>query len=232
MTRLELHQGGKSGDDLSARQRAILEMIRDWIGQHGVPPSYREIGDAMGIRSTNGVSDHVKALIRKGYLTRLGSGRGLARALVLTERALSMGFGGDEREDDADLLEIPVFGQVAAGQPLLAEENREETLKVDSFMVPGRGKVFALRVFGESMIEDGIMHGDYIFVRKQLEVADGEITVVMVNGEATVKRLYHEGDRVRLQPSNSTMEPIYVHASEMPDVNILGIVVGVYRKLE
>ena len=234
MTRLKVMQGGRGGDDLSARQRAILDFFRDWLDRQGVPPSYREIGQAMGIRSTNGVSDHVKALIRKGYLSRVGEGS-RARSLVLTERALAIGPDVPDR-DDENLVEIGVFGRVAAGQPLLAEENREETLRVDSFLLPGAGKVFALRVTGDSMIEDGIFDGDYIFVRKQLQVNDGDIAVVMVDDEATVKRFYREtipggGFRVRLQPANSTMSPIYVDASDFREVNVLGIVVGVYRKL-
>ncbi len=232
MPNLTLHRGGKWGDDLSARQRAILELIRDWIDRNSVPPTYREIGTAMGIRSTNGVSDHIKALIRKGYLTRVGnSSRGLARSLVLTDKAMPLDTvaGGDA---GADVVEIPIYGQVAAGQPLLAQENREGTLRVDRFLLPSGRQVFALRVVGDSMIDDGILDGDYIFVRKQLEVNDGEICVVMVDGEATCKRLYREGDRVRLQPANAAMDPIYVHASDMRTVDVLGQVVGVYRRVE
>jgi repressor LexA len=232
MTDLTVVQGGNA-DDLSARQRAILEFIRDRIDAQGVPPSYREIGHAMGIRSTNGVSDHIKALIRKEYLTRIGEGgKSLARSLVLTDKAVAVGFDSARRRNADGMREVHVYGQVAAGTPLLAEENREATLRVDSFLLPGRGEVFALRVFGESMIDDGIFHGDYIFVRKQLEVPDGEIVVVMVDGDATVKRLYREGDRVRLQPANETMEPIYVAADEFRDVSVIGAVVGVYRKLD
>lgn len=232
MTDLTIVQGGNA-DDLSARQRSILEFIRDRIDCQGVPPSYREIGQAMGIRSTNGVSDHIKALIRKGYLSRIGDGgKSLARSLVLTDKAFAVGFDLARRGIAAGLREVQVYGMVAAGAPLLAEENKEATLRVDSFLLPGRGEVFALRVFGESMIEDGIFHGDYIFVRKQIEVSDGNIVVVMVDGEATVKRLYREEDRVRLQPANETMEPIYVAADEFRNVSIIGAVVGVYRKLD
>ena len=232
MTNLTVHQGGKAGDDLSARQRAILEMIRKWIDDNGVPPTYREIGQAMGIRSTNGVSDHIKALLRKEYLMRVGRGtRGLARSLVLTDKAIGIGFG-PKGSNAEDLVEIPIYGQVAAGQPLLAEENLEGTLRVDSFLLPGAGKVFALRVFGESMIDDGIMHGDYIFVRKQLDVNDGDIVVAMVDGDATVKRLYREPERIRLQPANESMSPIYVNASDFREVDILGAVVGVYRRVD
>ena len=133
----------------------------------------------------------------------------------------------EENDFDGEVIEIGVYGQVAAGALALAEEHREETLRVDSCMVPGGAKVFALRVYGESMVEDGILPGDYLFVQKQLTVPDGETAVVMVDGECTVKRFYREQDRIRLQPANSTMAPIYVAASEFRDVQIVGVVVGV-----
>ncbi|MEE2829247.1 MAG: transcriptional repressor LexA [Myxococcota bacterium] len=222
---------------LSERQRSILEYIHTRLTEDGVQPSYREIGNAMGIRSTNGVSDHIKALIRKGYLERLGgSGKSaLARSLTLTDQARGE-FGSanaafEESGFDGEVIEIGVYGQVAAGALALAEEHREETLRVDTCMVPGGAKVFALRVYGESMIEDGILPGDYLFVQKQLTVPDGETAVVMVDGECTVKRFYREQDRIRLQPANSTMAPIYVEASEFRDVQIVGVVVGVYRRM-
>ena len=228
---------------LSNRQRDILEFIHLKMTEDRIQPSYREIGDAMGIRSTNGVSDHIKALIRKGYLERLG-GNGkaaLARSLSITELGRSE-VGADSMAPandfpdvvpfgDGDIVEIGVYGQVAAGALALAEEHREETLRVDSCMIPGGGKVFALRVYGESMIEDGILPGDYLFIKKQLTVRDGETAVVMVDGESTVKRFYREGDRIRLQPANATMQPIYVEASEFRNIQIVGIVVGVYRKM-
>ena len=222
---------------LSDRQRTILDYIHQRQQDDGLTPSYREIGDAMGIRSTNGVSDHVKALLRKGYLERIGAeGKGaLARAVVLTPLALGeLGVAPEPEFEDfgsGDIVEIGVYGQVAAGMPALAEEHREETLRLDSCMIPGGGRVFALRIFGESMINDGIMPGDYIFVQKTLVVRDGDIAVVMVDGESTVKRFYREGDLIRLQPANDTMEPIYVHAREFREVNIVGLVVGVYRRM-
>ncbi len=220
---------------LSERQRTILEYIHRRQQEDGVTPSYREIGDAMGIKSTNGVSDHVKALLRKGYLGRVGAaGKGaLARAVVLTDLA-EHELGLDQAQNEPDpgqMVEIGVYGNVAAGLPALAIENREETLRVDQCMVPGGAVVFALRVYGESMINDGIMPGDYLFVQKQLTVRDGEIAVVMVDGESTVKRFYREGQRIRLQPANDTMAPIYVAASEFREVNVIGVVVGVYRRM-
>lgn len=225
---------------LSDRQRSILEFIHERLSEDGVQPSYREIGDAMGIRSTNGVSDHIKALMRKGYLERLGgSGKSaLARSLTITEQGRSE-LGevvanepfGESPFGEGETVEIGVYGRVAAGALALAEEHREETLRVDTCMVPGGGQVFALRVYGESMIEDGILPGDYLFIQKQLTVPDGETAVVMVDGESTVKRFYREGDRIRLQPANSTMAPIYVEASEFRDIQIIGVVVGVYRRM-
>ena len=221
---------------LSKRQREILEYIHDRLSTDSVTPSYREIGDAMGIRSTNGVSDHVKALERKGYLSRRGAtGKGaLARALGITDLALEeLGVRANDPDPllSGNVLEIGVYGSVAAGQPVLAVEDREETLLVDACMVPGGGTVFALRVRGESMIEAGILPGDYLFLRKQRDVRNGQIAVVMVDDEATVKTFYREKDRIRLQPENESMEPIYLHAAEFRDVQILGVVVGVYRKM-
>jgi repressor LexA len=224
-------------DGLTKRQRDILEYMHRRQVEDGVLPSYREIGNAMGIRSTNGVSDHIKGLLRKGYLVRRG-GQGkaaLARSMVLTDLALEE-FGAAQPDvlrpfGDGDIVEIGVYGQVAAGALALQEEYREETLRVDSCMVPGGAKVFALRVYGDSMINDGILHGDFLFVQKRRTVTNGEIAVVMVDGESTVKRFFREGDRIRLQPGNDSMEPIYVDASEFREVNIIGQVVGIYRRM-
>jgi len=124
-----------------------------------------------------------------------------------------------------------VIGRVAAGAPILAEENIEDTVRVDRFFI-GRGKeVFALRVVGESMIEDGIFDGDYIFVRQQLVCEPGATVVVMIEGEATVKRFYPEGEVIRFQPANHHMEPILVHQDEFRKTDLIGVVVGVYRKM-
>jgi len=221
---------------LSDRQRSILEYIYCRYQEDGVLPSYREIGEAMGIRSTNGVSDHLKALERKGYVSRIGgAGKGaLARAMALTDQSL-IELGGNLSSEpeflDAEMVEVHVYGQVAAGAPVLSMEHREETLHVSSCMIPGAGRVFALRVRGESMIDDGILPGDYLFVRKQLTVPNGEIAVVMVDGESTVKRFFREGDQIRLQPANEAMEPIYVHAADFKEVNVIGVVAGVYRRM-
>jgi len=132
---------------------------------------------------------------------------------------------------DEDMMEIPLVGRVAAGVPLLAVENVEDTVKVDRFFIGQTREVFALRVKGESMIEDGIFDGDYIFVRKQLQASRGDIVVAMINDEATVKRYYPEGDTIRFQPANAAMQPIIVRKRDFKTVNIIGLVVGVYRKM-
>ena len=133
------------------------------------------------------------------------------------------------------MVEIPLVGRVAAGVPLLAVENVEDTVKVDRFFIGQTREVFALRVKGDSMIEDGIFDGDYIFVKKQLQASRGDIVVAMIAGssgdEATVKRYYPEGDSIRFQPANAAMQPIIVRKKDFRSVNLIGIVVGVYRKM-
>jgi repressor LexA len=220
--------------ELTERQRAILEFIARHIAQERFPPTIREIGEGMGIRSTNGVNDHLKALERKGFLTR---GELKSRALVPTEKAWELLGGkplGSGPAANDDLAEVPLLGKVAAGAPILAEENRDTVLRVDPALLgpaASRDGVFALRVAGDSMIGDGILDGDILFVRKQPTARPGEIVVAMIEGEATVKRYYPEGDRVRFQPSNPRLQPIYVRREDARAAEILGIAVGVFRKV-
>src|SRR5450432_4563412 len=211
-------------DVLTDRQREILDFITQSIAARGYPPTLREIGTHFGIRSTNGVNDHLRALEKKGYLQRED----------LKSRALRpVGVRGPVRASmsDEDFAEIPLVGRVAAGVPLLAVENVEDTVRVDRFFIGQTREVFALRVKGESMIEDGIFDGDYIFVRKQLQASRGDIVVAMINDEATVKRYYPEGDNIRFQPANAAMQPIIVRKRDWKSVNLIGLVVGVYRKM-
>jgi repressor LexA len=208
--------------ELSPRQREILDFMRSSLDQRGVVPSYREIGAALGIGSTNAVSDHIKALTRKGYIERVGE-PGRPRSLRLTPQATGT-------LDDDGVVGVPVLGRIAAGTPLLAEENYEGTIRVDSNMLPPGGQVFALVVHGESMIDDGIHDGDYLFVRQKNDARNGEIAVVMVEGEATVKRFFREGSRIRLQPANAAMAPFYVDGSA-GEVKVIGVAVGVFRKI-
>ena len=215
-------------DELTDRQKEVLEFIQESIGARGYPPTLREIGERMGIRSTNGVNDHLKALEKKGYLAREDL---KSRAL----RPLKMSSGGklNAIEVGEDMVDVPLVGRVAAGAPLLAVENVEDTVKVDRFFLgatPPR-EVFALRVRGDSMIEDGIFDGDFIFVRKSLSAERGDIVVALIDEEATVKRYYPEADVIRFQPANASMQPILVKKRDFKSVNLIGIVVGVYRKI-
>ena len=209
-------------EDLSPRQKELLEFLISSVEQSGVVPSYREIGAALGIGSTNAVSDHIKALIRKGYVERVGE-PGRPRSLRLTQQ--STGFFGDQQ-----VTAVPLVGRVAAGTPLLAEENYEGSVRVDQGMLPPGGKVFALVVTGDSMIDDGILDGDTLFVQQRPDARNGEIAVVMVEGEATVKRFFREGNTLRLQPANTQMDPIFVDANS-GDVQVVGVAVGVFRRI-
>jgi repressor LexA len=215
-------------EELTDRQKQVLHFIVKETENRGFPPTIREIGEQMSIRSTNGVNDHLNALERKGYLQR---GAQQSRSLVVTKRArLVLGLGARK---DPTILDIPLLGRVAAGAPLLATENVEDSVRIDSFLLGGSGgrEVFALRVKGDSMIGDGIFDGDFLFVRKAASAQPGAIVVALIEDEATVKRYYPEQGRIRFQPSNPAMEPIYVTQSEFRSTMILGVVVGVYRKM-
>jgi repressor LexA len=216
---------------LTDRQREILDFITQSIDERGYPPTLREIGLHFGIRSTNGVNDHLRALEKKGHLQREDLKSRALRPVGAPGAAL--GARPDPRL--ADMVEIPVVGRVAAGLPLLAVENVQDTVHVDKFFIGQTREVFALRVKGESMIEDGIFDGDYIFVKKQLQASRGDIVVAMISGpsgdEATVKRYYPEGDSIRFQPANAAMQPIIVKKKDFRSVNLIGVVVGVYRKM-
>jgi repressor LexA len=203
-------------DALTDRQQQILDFISRSIAKRGYPPTLREIGSHFGIRSTNGVNDHLRALEKKGYLQREDLKSRALRPIVST----------------GQVVEVPVLGRVAAGQPVLAVRNYDDTVRVDRFFIGQSREVFALRIKGDSMIEDGIFDGDFVFVRKQLQANSGETVVVMIGDEATVKRYYPEGDTIRFQPANARLEPIYVRKRDFKSVNLLGVVIGVYRKLQ
>jgi repressor LexA len=208
---------------LTKRQEQTLDFIRQSIEERGYPPTLREIGESMGIRSTNGVNDHLRALERKGYLSREDM---KSRALRLVSRE-----GDTPASTDDTLLDVQVLGRVAAGLPLLAEENVVDTVRIDRMLVRGGRDVFGLRVQGDSMINAGILNGDYIFVRKQASAEPGEIVVALIGDEATVKYYHPEKDYVRFQPANDQMAPILVRATDFRPTMLLGVVVGVYRRL-
>ena len=222
---------------LTARQQMVLDFIRQSISDRGYPPTLREIGARMGIRSTNGVNDHLRALERKGYLTREDMKSRALRPTGLgnVPAANSANGNGEDPQTllplDEDLIEIPVLGRVAAGLPLLAEEHIIDTVRIDRGLLKGGREVFGLKVNGDSMIDAGILNGDYIFVRKQLTAQRGEIVVALIGDEATVKYYFPEKDHVRFQPANKTMAPIYVRATDFRPTMLLGVVSGVFRRL-
>lgn len=223
---------------LTDRQQQVLHYIRQSITERGYPPTLREIGAHMGIRSTNGVNDHLRALERKGYLTREDMKSRALRprdldvaATAEVAHAASAALSTPANDDGEDIIEIPVLGRIAAGLPLLAEEHVLDTVRIERSMVRGGREVFGLRVTGDSMIEAGIFSGDYIFVRKQLTAQKGEIVVALIGDEATVKYYHPEKDYIRFQPANSAMAPILVRASDFRPTMLLGVVIGVYRKL-
>jgi repressor LexA len=219
---------------LTDRQQEILDFIRSWTKEHRYPPTLREIGRHMNIRSTNGVSDHLRALERKGYLLREDM---KSRALVpvdfdtpevdLTEREIRLDAEVVPANDD--FYAVPQVGRVAAGLLHDAIEHIEQTFNMDPALFKGTRPTFALKVQGESMINAGIHHGDILFVRRQAEAQKGDIVVALVGDEATVKRYYPEADHIRLQPEHPTMRPIYVRKSEYQSFQIVGVPVGLFR---
>lgn len=218
---------------LTERQRQILDFITKRIQEQGYPPTIREIGEEMGIKSTNGVNDHLKALERKGYLKREGlKSRALRPVHMPNEIHNANNVVSTIVPANADFVDVPLLGRVAAGSPILADEQAEQTVRIDSFFLGDQrgAKVFALRVTGDSMIDAGILDGDYIFVRKQIEARTDDIVVAMIDGEATVKRYVPKKDEIHFVPENQTMGPIVVKKRDFRSTSILGIVCGVYRR--
>ncbi|MBW2189754.1 MAG: transcriptional repressor LexA [Deltaproteobacteria bacterium] len=200
---------------LTDRQKAVLVYISESIQARGYPPTLREIGNHLGIRSTNGVNDHLRALERKGYLTREDM---KSRTLRLMKTPDGQPSSRPPAPND-NLIEIPIVGRVAAGA--LSE----------AMLIGGQRDVFGLRVAGESMIEAGIFDGDFVFVRKQLTANRGEIIIALVGDEATCKYYYPEREHIRLQPANKDMAPILIPKNDWRTTQVLGVVVGVYRRL-
>jgi repressor LexA len=208
---------------LTARQQEIWQYLAEYVDEHGYPPTVREIGDAVGLASPSTVHAHLANLERAGLLRRDPT---KPRALELVGRR-KLEAQPAPRSDSTPIL--PLVGQIAAGDPLLADEAIEDEIAVPEPL--GRDADFLLRVKGDSMIEAGILEGDVVVVRRQQDARDGEIVVALAGDddsadEATVKTFYREGGRIRLQPENSALEPLYPS-----NVQILGRVVGVFRSL-
>lgn len=196
-------------------QERILSYIQYAIEKQGYAPSVREIGDAVGLSSTSTVHGHLRRLEKKGLLHRD----------AMKPRAMGLPKETSYESDPDQVCELPILGCVAAGQPILAEENIEDHLPLPITFI-GEGSHFILRVRGESMIQAGILNDDYIVVRKQPDANNGDIVVAMIDDEATVKRFYKENGHFRLQPENDSMEPIIVSS-----VTILGKVTSLLRKM-
>ena len=212
-----------SSVELNKREKAILKFIEKQITNVGYAPSVREIGKAVGLSSTATVHGYLAKLEKKGYIKKENQ----------KGRTLRLLKGGnlEKKQEEKDiytskeLVEVPVIGKITAGEPILAVENITDTFPIPIDFV-GNSESFMLTVRGESMIEAGILDGDYILVKKQNTANNGEIVVALIGEEATVKTFYKEDGHIRLQPQNSTMDPIIV-----PDCQILGKVAGVFRKM-
>lgn len=213
--------------DLTERQAEILTFIVRETRSRGYPPSVREIGEAMGLRSSSTVHGHLTRLEEKGYIRRDPSKPRAIEILrgsgAVPEMTGSRG-GGDVHLDGQRMHRVPLVGHVTAGEPILAVENIDEVFPLPHSLVDGRD-TFMLTVRGNSMIEAGIMDGDQLVVRQQETADNGDIVVAMLDDEATVKRFFRERDAIRLQPENAHMDPIYTQ-----DVQILGKVVGLFRR--
>jgi len=207
--------------DLTKRQQEIFDFIKQYTAENGYPPTVRDIGKAVGLASSSTVHAHLANLERLGVLRRDPT---KPRAMELLDRAANAVAGG-VRTAMGGGQGLPLVGSVAAGQPILAQENIEEYIAVPGEAGGSVGE-FILQVRGDSMIDAGMLEGDYVVVRPQETALDGEIVVAMVGEEATVKRFFREADHIRLQPENATMEPI-----RSKDVTVVGRVVGLFRSV-
>jgi repressor LexA len=233
---------------LTPKEKMVLEFIESFLGKQGVAPSYQEIKDHFGLASFNSVQRYLQQLVRKGYVYVPGGNQKRAMVLLHPSSALQNSVGQMQRQQQslkeatsrfvpekeasllnpspAESLSLRLLGRVAAGQPLEAFEH-DEFIDVPSSLVRNPNKTFALRVQGDSMIEDGIFNHDIILVQSQSSVQNGQIAVATVENEATVKRIYQKGNQVELRPANSKMESMWYPAQQ---VSIRGVVVGLIRK--
>ncbi|AZO95409.1 transcriptional repressor LexA [Iocasia frigidifontis] len=204
-------------EELTNRQKSILSFIQEEIQNKGYPPSVREIGDAVGLKSPASVHSHLKTLEKYDYIRRDPS----------KPRAIEVLYNKDGIENvNKEMIDIPLVGTVTAGAPILAEENIEDFFPVPvQFLSSSAKDLFMLEISGESMIEAGIYDGDYVIAQRQNYANNKDIIIALLEEGATVKRFFKEKNYIRLQPENKTMEPIIV-----PDVYILGKVIGLYRR--
>ena len=202
---------------LYRRQKQILDFIKQYIDKYGYSPTLGEIAEAIGVSSLATVHEHLQALTTKGVIKRF---EGAVRGIEILEQKISSTLQG---------VELPVLGFIAAGQPIMTYTDPDATIKVSPSMVSGKKRSYVLQVKGDSMIEDGILDGDYVIIEEQNTAHDGDTVVALLdNGLATLKKFYREPNRIRLEPANSSMSPIYV---DDPDsMKIQGKCVGVIRR--
>lgn len=210
--------------ELTKKQQLIFDFIKSYINENGYPPSVRDIGEGLNLSSPATVHAHIKNLVDLGYLSKDGLKK---RALTITEKYRDIPEEKEiyEKENGVDYLEVPVIGQVAAGQPILAVENIERTFPLPMDFAKNKD-IFMLRVKGDSMINIGIYENDYVIVRREDVAKNGDVIVALVDDSATVKTFYKENGYFRLQPENDSMEPIIVK-----ELKVLGKVVGLIRMM-
>ncbi len=202
---------------LYKRQKQILDFIKQYIDKYGYSPTLGEIAEALGVSSLATVHEHLQALVKKGVIKRF---EGAVRGIEVIDDTISKHLQG---------IELPILGYIAAGQPLMAYTDPDATVKISPTMVSGKKRSYVLQVKGDSMIEDGILDGDYVIIEQQDYAVDGDIVVALLdNGLATLKRFYKEKGRIRLEPANATMQPIYV--TDPDSLKIQGRCVGVIRR--
>lgn len=199
-------------NELTGKERMIYDFINDCLEDNGYAPTVRDICDAVGIKSTSTVHDYLRRLDEKGFIKKAS---GKSRALIIENSIPG---------ETGRMKKVPILGRVTAGQPILAVENYDGYVDFPQSMARGRANLFALRVMGESMIEAGILDGDIVVVEGRRYAEDGEIVVAMIDDEATVKRFYRDNGRIRLQPANHTMQPIFSR-----DVTVIGKVIANFR---
>ena len=210
--------------ETTRKERAILKFIEEQVMEKGYPPSVREIGKAIGLSSTATVHAYLAKLEKQGFIKKEDK-KGRTLKVIKGSDGKPVKKSNKNFYTQKELVDVPIIGKITAGQPILAVENVTDTFPIPIDFV-GNNESFMLTVRGESMIEAGILDGDYILVKKQNDARNGEIVVALIGDEATVKTFYKEKDHIRLQPENHTMDPIIV-----PDCQILGRVAGVFRKM-
>jgi len=205
-------------ENLTKRQKEILEFIKKTTFKKGVSPTFREIMQFFGFKSIKTVQDHLKALEKKGYIKKDPN---KSRSIVLDDFSKAL----------KDTIRVPILGQISAGKPILAEENIEGYINLDKFLIKHSKDIFALKVKGDSMTGAGILDGDYVIVKKQPTVENGSIACILIDNEATVKRFYKKENYIELKPENPDYKPIIKTRDTTTDILILGKVVGVFRTI-